>query len=132
MKVSIDVKLFKNMLSKHFDLVSDSYETKLNADWKTYSNGYVDAGKVYPKQQKTEYLLSMLCVHPRPFRFWFNKHTSIILDSDNSTINPMDFCEHINDYHILSMRCCTQKYRLLIEDDCRVRLIITRMVVDLD
>ena len=126
MKVSIDVQ------NKHWDLISDSYETKLNADWKTYSDGYVDVWKVYPKQQMLEYAASILCIHPRPFRFWFNKNTSIILDSDNSAINPMDFCKHIDDYHILSIRCCTQRYRILKENNFRFRLIITRMVVGLD
>lgn len=125
MKISINVN------NTIFNINSDNYDIKIMPDYERYGNGYIELNKVWYKDTKLAYLSTMLCKHPRPFRFWFSKkHTKIMVNGLD--IDIMDFCKNVDNYHVISFKVNCLKYKLKGDLNLHTRLEITELNVEED
>lgn len=121
---------------KMFEFSVDNYDISIMPDAKQYGNGYIDLFKAYPKENVLAYLISMICKHNKSLRFWFSKkytkiHDNIHNDFDK-TIDCIDFCNQLSDYHILSFKAIILPYRIVNQEGTFYRCQIVSMEVEKD
>lgn len=118
---------------QEFNLRADNYTVKLMPTFDDFGNGYIDLGKVYPKKEKLDYQVSMLCKHDREFRFWFNQDTQFV-DLSNITNDIFYFGHNLDDYHIIGIHCKAFEYKVKGNSDATAltRLNIISLIVEQD